>query len=765
MLGRKPQQAWRSVIVAAAAGVSLAVVATLLTVGYFRQQELEQTVEVLEERLESAEVEARDAANRTTRAREQATELIDFFVENLREELEPIGRTDIIESAASQAEAYFESLPPDAIGSGSNFHHAKMLLARGQAHYDQGALAESVSAFEKALGLLDGIPAGDEDRGLVLNFEAIVHNELALTNSQAGRFDEARLQNEAALATFQKLHAGEPENPDWLHGIASSKFGIAETLRRSDRLDESLVFYDEAIDFAERSLAGGEDDVHHLATLMFAHTNKGYCLSLDERYAETEEHREEASRIAEQLIRLEPNRKKWKKEYATLVNNFGSILDDQGESDRARPLIEKARALRKELISFDPANGNWRADLANSEYNLAMNFLERSEVAEGWAAAQQCLSHISTMLRSEPDNDGWHQDLATYTDRLTGRFDELGADTEAAKVHEAIERLFRDLSEAKPGSDRLRKLRASALYSAGNSRKRAGDLESSLAHHEKALQLRLELFRGRSDDPDRRYELASAIGNFAQALGNLERFRDALTHFQFAYATYLEVPAGHRQRDRYLLLDEKNIREMRVALGLVELPPSIVPADASWRYWDAGEPPAPGWQNIGFDSDAWKSGEAQLGYGEGDESTTVGFGPDPERKFPTTYFRHEFQIAEAETAGTLHLNLVRDDGAIVYLNGKEVGRDLMPEGKVEYSTFATDFVPNDIENEPLWIDLPATVRLAPGANVLAAEIHQSAADSSDLSFSLSLFKNVLAIDPLVGLDRSALERFLAIPPA
>ncbi len=108
---------------------------------------------------------------------------------------------------------------------------------------------------------------------------------------------------------------------------------------------------------------------------------------------------------------------------------------------------------------------------------------------------------------------------------------------------------------------------------------------------------------------------------------------------------------------------------------------------------------------------------------------------------------------------------MRDDGAIVYLNGKEVGRDLMPDGKVDYSTFATDFVPNDIENEPLWIDLPATVRLAPGANVLAAEIHQSAADSSDLSFSLSLFKNVPAIDPLEGIDRSALERFLAIPPA
>ncbi|MGI9243294.1 MAG: tetratricopeptide repeat protein [Verrucomicrobiales bacterium] len=765
MPGRKPEQAWRSVISAAAAGVTLAVVATLLTVSYFRQHELGRTVDDLERRLGQAEIEARDAANRTTRAREQATELIDFFVGNLRDELEPIGRTDIIESAASQAEAYFESLPPDAIGADANFHHAKMLLARGQAHYHQGALAESEAAYEEALVLLGEIPESDGDAGLVLNYKAIVHNEFALTYAQDARFDEARAENDAALAAFEKLHEGEPENADWLHGMAMSKLGIAETLRGSDRRAEALAIYDEAIDYAVRSLAGREDDVHHLATQMFAHTNKGYCLSLDKRYAETAEHSEQASRIAEQLIELEPNRKKWKKEYATLVNNFGSILDDQGESERARPLIEKARRLRKELVNFDPANGNWRADLANSEYNLAMNFLERGEVTEGWAATQQYLSHISTMLRSEPGNKGWHQSLARYADRLTGRFGELGADAEAAKVHESIERLYRDLSEAQPEIDRLRERRAMALYFAGDSRKRAGDLESCLAHHELALPLRLELFRAVPDDPERRYMLATALGNYAQALANLERFREALDYFQLAYATYLELPDGHGNRDRYLSLDEKNIREMRVKLGLVDLPESLIAKDATWSYWDSGEAPAPGWQTVGFDADAWKSGAAQLGYGEGDETTRIGFGPDPGQKFPTAYFRHQFEVGATQAAGTLHLNLVRDDGAVVYLNGEEVSRDLMPEEVADFSTYATDFVPNDVENEPLWIDLPAGATLVPGSNVLAVEIHQSAPDSSDLSFSVELFNGVPVLDPLDGFDPSALEEFLALPPA
>ena len=46
-----------------------------------------------------------------------------------------------------------------------------------------------------------------------------------------------------------------------------------------------------------------------------------------------------------------------------------------------------------------------------------------------------------------------------------------------------------------------------------------------------------------------------------------------------------------------------------------------------------------------FDDSAWASGNAQLGYGDGDEVTTVGFGPNANTKYVTTYFRRTFNVA------------------------------------------------------------------------------------------------------------------------
>ena len=41
------------------------------------------------------------------------------------------------------------------------------------------------------------------------------------------------------------------------------------------------------------------------------------------------------------------------------------------------------------------------------------------------------------------------------------------------------------------------------------------------------------------------------------------------------------------------------------------------------------------------------TGTAELGYGDGDEYTVVSFGPDPNNKYITTYFRHAFNVVDA----------------------------------------------------------------------------------------------------------------------
>jgi len=176
----------------------------------------------------------------------------------------------------------------------------------------------------------------------------------------------------------------------------------------------------------------------------------------------------------------------------------------------------------------------------------------------------------------------------------------------------------------------------------------------------------------------------------------------------------------------------------------------LVTTGASWRYLDDDSTPATAWLASGFDDAAWGQGPAQLGYGDGDEATLLHCGPSvptcTSGNFITTYFRKSFTVNAPASIPQLQLALLRDDGAVVYLNGVEVARSNMPAGAIGAATPASTAVSGAGETSFFGFPLPAELLVA-GANLLAVELHQSGATSSDISFDASL--RVTAATPLV----------------
>jgi hypothetical protein len=163
----------------------------------------------------------------------------------------------------------------------------------------------------------------------------------------------------------------------------------------------------------------------------------------------------------------------------------------------------------------------------------------------------------------------------------------------------------------------------------------------------------------------------------------------------------------------------------------------LIPTGSVWKYLDNGTDQGTVWRELFFDDSTWASGAAQLGYGDGDEKTIVGYGADPNNKYTTTYFRRSFNVKDASAYKTLSLRLLRDDGAIVYLNGKEVFRSNMPAADINYKTNASTGIADAAENiyQDKKLD-PAL--LVNGANLIAVEIHQDRPASSDISFDFEL---------------------------
>ena len=156
----------------------------------------------------------------------------------------------------------------------------------------------------------------------------------------------------------------------------------------------------------------------------------------------------------------------------------------------------------------------------------------------------------------------------------------------------------------------------------------------------------------------------------------------------------------------------------------------------TWNYLDDGSDQGTAWTGTSFDDSGWSSGAAELGYGDGNETTTVGFGGDANNKYPTTYFRKSFENTDASVYA-LKVGLRRDDGAIVYLNGNEIVRDNMPTGAVTYLDYASG-AEGGIDEDTYFVFEVDPADLIVGTNYIAVEIHQANATSSDISFDLYL---------------------------
>ena len=76
---------------------------------------------------------------------------------------------------------------------------------------------------------------------------------------------------------------------------------------------------------------------------------------------------------------------------------------------------------------------------------------------------------------------------------------------------------------------------------------------------------------------------------------------------------------------------------------------TLVARGSVWSYLADGSNQGTAWRGVGFADASWPSGISELGYGDGDEDTDVGFvdvnpGQAGDQKNATTYFRKQFQL-------------------------------------------------------------------------------------------------------------------------
>lgn len=166
---------------------------------------------------------------------------------------------------------------------------------------------------------------------------------------------------------------------------------------------------------------------------------------------------------------------------------------------------------------------------------------------------------------------------------------------------------------------------------------------------------------------------------------------------------------------------------------------TILSPGENWKYIVPTSPVSENWKNRSFNTSSWLEGPSGIGYGDGDDATVI-------PQSISVYMRKEFQVVDTAQINRILLDIDYDDGFAAYLNGVEIGRNLLSGNPINFNDLAEGYHEAMLYqgNSPdrMFIDISL---LQNGTNTLAVQVHNQSADSSDLSalpvLSVEVFGN------------------------
>jgi hypothetical protein len=149
-----------------------------------------------------------------------------------------------------------------------------------------------------------------------------------------------------------------------------------------------------------------------------------------------------------------------------------------------------------------------------------------------------------------------------------------------------------------------------------------------------------------------------------------------------------------------------------------------------WSYFAENSQPDHDWRLLSYNDTAWLKGQGGFGYGDNDDNTVISH-------CYSVYLRHRFNVADTSKIAMAVLDMDYDDGFIAYLNNIEIARVGISGVNPPYDALANDHEATMYRGgspESFIIDKSKLkLCLKDGENVLAIEVHNSSATSSDLS--------------------------------
>lgn len=408
--------------------------------------------------------------------------------------------------------------------------------------------------LERALPFYQGFRAQKpDDRGI--SFEnANNHFKVAVITAEIGRKSEALESYARAQEGMQALADAYPDNDGYradLARVANNRGVLERETGLRGKAESSLELARRLrADLAARH----PDTADYQSDLASTYNNLGVLERDRGRPPEALDHFEKARELLDRLAALYPAQVRYQADLAATLHNLGRQHAEADDPQEATACYEQARAIRERLVKTDASGAERRAELASTLTNLgALLHVEAAQKAE--KCYQQARGLLEALVREYPDVSEYQMDLARACNNLGVLLRKPGQTGASVPLHRRALELLEALVAQNANVPDYRIALAGTCLDLGHTLRDApagpgvGPAEA-LPWYDRAVKELAPVLAADAQSADARDLLAKAHWGRAEALGKLQRHRDALSDWQKA----LELSRGD---DRELIRQDR----------------------------------------------------------------------------------------------------------------------------------------------------------------------------------------------------------------
>lgn len=304
-------------------------------------------------------IDAMIARDDAQRRQQQAEDLVDFMLGDLKAELGKVGRLDALDATAQKVVDYFESLPEKELDDDALARRAAAFRAIGEIHMDRHewdlALAINQLALDDARQLL----ARDPDNTERLFDLSQSQFWVGYAHMEADQLGAAEGALQAYLELSERLLTTDPDNPEWIMEVSYGHTNLAALYRELGRPAAAVESAEKGVNFNRRAAIQAPDDPWYREELAGALVWLANAQLSDARLTSAARNRTEAREFYESMLASDPDNMQRREQLATSLRGEANTLHLLGQHDVAAERMATALGHFTMLTRFDGSNERW----------------------------------------------------------------------------------------------------------------------------------------------------------------------------------------------------------------------------------------------------------------------------------------------------------------------------------------------------------------------------------------------------------------------